>query len=145
MTITLDTNSRSTTAELFHSKEEHLEAMAKKVYEAKLPADKAAAAFKEIDTEFRRELEDAGLLNSDTKGFGPIHTTIFETRRFDETLAQRVLDEAVKARRITRKEIDACYVQKLDSKKLQEVISPALYDKMQKVSGMTVKYSLSEH
>ena len=136
MTITLDTAPRTQTTE------DRLEAMAKKVYEAKLAAERAEAAFKEIDKEFRRELEASGLLNADTKGFGPIHTTIFETRRFNEELAARVLDEAVKARRVTRKEIDACYVQKLDSKKLQEVISPALYDKMQKVSGWTVKYGL---
>lgn len=123
--------------------QDRLEAEAQRVYELKLAAERAKEAYEEADREFRADLEDAGLLNEHTKGFGIIRTTIYETRRFNEALAQKVLDQAVKERRVKRSEIDSCYVQKLDPKKLQNVVSPALYDQMQKTSGMTVRYALA--
>jgi hypothetical protein len=133
MTLTVETQTTT----------ERLEAQALRVLQLKMASDEAKARFEEADREFRRDLEDAGLLNEDTKGFGPVHTTIFPTRRFDAKLAESVVEDLVKRHRITREEANSAYKTVLDAKALQSVVSPADYDKMQKVSGTTVKYSLS--
>ena len=127
------------------SQEQRFEAEALRVYELKLAAEEAEARFEEADKAFRRELEDAGLLNEDTKGFGPIHTSIYPTRRFDATTAHTVIEDLVKRHRITREEANSAYKTVLDPKLVQAVVSPADYDKMQKTSGTTVKYSLSSY
>lgn len=99
-----------------------------KAKEATEAADKATAAFKEA-------LEAAGKLDEDTRAVGIVHTTIYPTRRFDETLARSLM---------TQKLQKECSKTVLDTKLVQAKVSPEQYKAMQKTSGWTLKISVDK-
>lgn len=124
MTITLD----HTTTEL--------ETLANRVLRTKLAKEAAEADFKEADAEFRAALEEQGKLNPDFAGVGNVRTAISHTRRFSEDLALQILP---------KKLVKECSITKLDSALVKRNVSPVDYERMQAVSGVTIRYSMSEH
>lgn len=145
MTITLDTR-RSTAAPVAAAApvpsispeaalEYELEALAEAALTAQQKAADAEAASKSATAAFKEKLAEAKRLNADTKVVGIVRTTIYPTKRFDETKARAIL---------TKKLAKECEKTVLDSAKVKANVSPADYEKMQAVSGFTMKLSIDK-
>ena len=70
---------------------------------------------------------------SDYYGGDIVRTTIYPTRRFNETLARSIM---------TKKLQKECEKTVLDTAAVKKNVSPADYERMQETTGMTLKLSL---
>ena len=109
--------------------ESALERLAEEALTADIRAKDAAAEAKSATDAFRKALAEANMLDSDTKAVGIVRTTIFPTKRFDETLARSLM---------TQKLQKECSKVVLDSALVKAKVSPEQYEAFQKVSGMTL-------
>ena len=117
-----------------------LDHLAQRALRLDLEAKAAAAAFKEADAEFREALKAAGQLGPDFQGIGNVRTAISVTRRYNDDLAA-----ATVAKYLTKKEQKECQKTVFDSALVKAHLSPIQFEETQKVYGLTVKYSLSDH
>jgi len=115
--------------------ESALERLAEEALTADIRAKDAAAEAKSATDAFRKALAEANMLDSDTKAVGIVRTTIFPTKRFDETLARSLM---------TQKLQKECSKVVLDSALVKAKVSPEQYEAFQKVSGMTLKLSIDK-
>lgn len=111
----------------------HLEMLAEAALAAQKREKDAALEAKSATAALRDALEAAGKLNADNKNVGIVRTVIYPTKRFDETLARSIM---------TKKLQKECEKTVLDTAAVKKNVSPADYEKMQVVSGMTMKLSL---
>lgn len=137
MTISLNVQNAISheVAKIQHAADAELERLAELALTADIWAKDAAAAAKSAADAFKKALEEANMLDSDTKAVGIVRTTIFPTKRFDETLARSLMSQKL------QKE---CSKIVLDSKLVQAKVSPEQYEQFQKVSGMTLKLSIDK-
>jgi len=112
-----------------------LEELAEAALTADIRAKDAAAEAKSATDAFRKALAENNMLDSDTKAVGIVRTTIFPTKRFDETLARTLM---------TKKLQKECEKTVLDAKLVEAKVSPETYTTFQKVSGMTLKLSIDK-
>lgn len=115
--------------------ESDLERLAELALTADIRAKDAAAEAKSATDAFRKALEAANMLDSDTKAVGVVRTVIYPTKRFDETLARSLM---------TQKLQKECSKVVLDTKLVQAKVSPEQYEQFQKVSGWTMKLSVDK-
>jgi uncharacterized protein YjaG (DUF416 family) len=133
-TLTLNTKTAKELGLVVNTDAE-LERLAELALAAQQAEKEAALVAKSATDAFRKALADAGKLDSDTKAVGIVRTTIFPTKRFDETLARGIL---------TKKLQKECEKVTLDSAKVKALVAPAQYEQMQAVSGMTLKLSIDK-
>jgi predicted urease superfamily metal-dependent hydrolase len=112
-----------------------LEALAELALELQMKAKQADEEAKAATDAFRQALEAAGKLNEDTKAVGIVRTTLYPTRRFSEDLARSIM---------TKKLAKECEKTVLDSNAVKRNVSPADYERMQSVTGWTMKLSVDK-
>jgi predicted urease superfamily metal-dependent hydrolase len=133
-TLTLVTNPAPKTAAK-ENVDVVLELLAEAALEAQQKAKQAEEAAKAATDAFRQALEAAGKLNEDTKAVGIVRTTLYPTRRFSEDLARSIM---------TKKLAKECEKTVLDSAAVKRNVSPVDYEKMQQITGWTMKLSVDK-
>jgi DNA-binding protein H-NS len=133
-TLTLVTNPAPKTAAK-ENVDVVLELLAEAALEAQQKAKQADEEAKAATDAFRQALEAAGKLNEDTKAVGIVRTTLYPTRRFSEDLARSIM---------TKKLAKECEKTVLDSNAVKRNVSPADYERMQSVTGWTMKLSVDK-
>lgn len=128
MTVELETPADAETAE------DRLKRLAERAMQLKVRADAAAEEAKEAEAALRAELKAQDKLNEDFKGISFVKASIYPTRQWNEELARKVVPADIQAQ---------CEKPILDRAAVQRLISPAMYEQCQKVSGMTMKLSLA--
>lgn len=83
----------------------------------------------------KKALEKAGKLKEDTKAIGPVRTTIFPTKRFNEELFR-----AAASKRLQKE----CEKVTIDSALVKAKVSPDQYASFQKTSGWTLKVDVAD-
>ena len=112
-----------------------LEVLAEKALVASQKLKAAELASKSASDALKKALEKAGRLNADTKQVGPVRTTIFPTKRFNEALFRAGA---------TKKLQKECEKVTIDSKLVQAKVSPEQYEAFQAVSGYTLKVDVAD-
>jgi hypothetical protein len=112
-----------------------LEGLAEAALEAQRKAKEAEEEAKAATDAFRSALEEVGKLDADTKAVGIVRTTIYPTKRFNETLARSLM---------TKKLQKECEKTVLDSAAVKRHVSPVDYERMQVTTGWTLKLSVDK-
>jgi DNA-binding protein H-NS len=135
-TPTLSLNTAVRVLQTLRTEDEmRLELLAEAALMAQQKAKEAEEAAKAATDAFRQALEAAGKLNEDTKAVGIVRTTLYPTRRFSEDLARSIM---------TKKLAKECEKTVLDSNAVKRNVSPADYERMQSVTGWTMKLSVDK-
>ena len=112
-----------------------LEVLAEKALVASQKLKAAELASKSASDALKKALEKAGKLNADTKQVGPVRTTIFPTKRFNEALFRAGA---------TKKLQKECEKVTIDSALVKAKVSPEQYETFQDVSGYTLKVDVAD-
>jgi len=115
--------------------EAELEVLAEKALVSSQKLKAAELQAKSDADALKKALEKAGKLNADTKQVGPVRTTIFPTKRFNEDLFRAGA---------TKKLQKECEKVTIDSNLVKAKVSPEQYETFQKVSGYTLKVDVAD-
>jgi hypothetical protein len=115
--------------------EAQLELLAEKALKSSQKAKAAELQAKSDADALKKALEKAGKLNADTKAIGPVRTTIFPTKRFNEALFRAGA---------TKKLQKECEKVTIDSALVKAKVSPEQYETFQAVSGWTLKVDVAD-
>lgn len=130
--LNLDATPSTADAELV---EAELELLAEKALKSSQKAAAAELQAKSDADALKKALQAAGKLTEDTKAIGPVRTTIFPTKRFNEDLFRAGA---------TKKLIKECEKTTIDSALVKAKVSPEQYASFQKTSGYTLKLSIAD-
>ena len=115
--------------------EAELEILAERALNSSMKAKAAELQAKSDADALKKALEKAGKLSEDTKAIGPVRTTIFPTKRFNEDLFRATA---------TKKLQKECEKVTIDSALVKAKVSPEQYASFQKTSGWTLKVDVAD-